>query len=746
MPQQPIPQQPIPQQYWVGEFFVDLSRNQIGLNDQSQSITPKALAVLTYLAQRQGQVVTYDELLDNIWPDSVVTANTLQRCIAQLRKSMGENRKGSTIIKTHSKQGYSVDAEVRWLDTEVETATDAMASANSGLTSELKPELGPEPKNSAIPVKDIPTQPHSLADERLAFGQTKSLTQPVNLLVVLLLALVVFWGWPDPQQTLTFEDLRYLTATDKKEYGASYSPDGNHILFHRYFDHVCVNNIWVKDAKTHRESQLVAHNGTYSGQSLSPNGETLVFVQEQDCTEPVTQQSCFTLMSLDFQKGLSEPQTPKPLLHCQNSQIWNPKWLDDEHIALMQQQDMGWRLMRYSLADNSSEPLYQALDGAIVGFDYSPQQHVIAVTSIRHGQGYYLDILKVTGEWVSSQPIQLPDEVAPYAKISPRFVPDTEALIFSDGFALYLLSFDGQVQPIDYAFEQNAAGPSFHPSGDKLLMIKGRYDSDIAYLPIPTGEVSENSPLNYTVLARSTEADDEAKYHPATGGIAFISQRTGQDQVWLLENGVPRLVSDFPQGRFLFSLDIAEDGQSLLVEASLSLFVLRLGNSPEAAQISPIDLPFPIHQVFHWDAQAQKVWANILVAGQAVFAEVDLSTQSHRVLQEQDVVWASKTPDGRWVYLDQKQRFWLTGAIEDKLLAGLSEQGSSKRFVIDQQHIYGINRDNQLWTYNLNNGALTILGQVPENVLHITDIRDNQLLLKVAVSEKKEVIELSVHR
>ena len=43
--------------------------------------------MLTYLAEHQGRVISYDELLDAVWQDAIVTPNTLQR-IAQLKKCL----------------------------------------------------------------------------------------------------------------------------------------------------------------------------------------------------------------------------------------------------------------------------------------------------------------------------------------------------------------------------------------------------------------------------------------------------------------------------------------------------------------------------------------------------------------------------------------------------------------------------------------------------------------------------------
>lgn len=103
-------------QFWIGDFFIDLSRNQITKKSQSQTIPPKALSVLTYLAKNAKKVVSPEQLLSEVWPDTVVTPNTLQRSIAQLRKALGEDSQFQSYIKTHPKQGYSLEVEVRWHD------------------------------------------------------------------------------------------------------------------------------------------------------------------------------------------------------------------------------------------------------------------------------------------------------------------------------------------------------------------------------------------------------------------------------------------------------------------------------------------------------------------------------------------------------------------------------------------------------------------------------------------------------
>ena len=105
--------------YWVNDYLVDLSRNQISFQDDDIAIPKKALAVLTVLAENSGKVVSHDMLMDTVWRTSVVAPNTLQRSIAQLRKAFGDDSKQQSMIKTHAKQGYSLEAKVKWLDEDI---------------------------------------------------------------------------------------------------------------------------------------------------------------------------------------------------------------------------------------------------------------------------------------------------------------------------------------------------------------------------------------------------------------------------------------------------------------------------------------------------------------------------------------------------------------------------------------------------------------------------------------------------
>eukprot|EP00487_Bulimina_marginata_P012729 TRINITY_DN91_c0_g1_i3.p1 TRINITY_DN91_c0_g1~~TRINITY_DN91_c0_g1_i3.p1 ORF type:complete len:119 (-),score=12.12 TRINITY_DN91_c0_g1_i3:61-417(-) len=71
--------------------------------------------VLGYLALKQGEVVSQQELFDALWPNSVFSSGSVLRCIAQLRKALGDDAKQQSIILTHPKRGYSLKLDVQRL-------------------------------------------------------------------------------------------------------------------------------------------------------------------------------------------------------------------------------------------------------------------------------------------------------------------------------------------------------------------------------------------------------------------------------------------------------------------------------------------------------------------------------------------------------------------------------------------------------------------------------------------------------
>src|SRR5215469_8585671 len=64
-------------QYRIGEFTLDLDEGFLRRAAEEIALRPKTFEVLTYLVQRAGRLVTKNELIEAVWPDTAITDNSL---------------------------------------------------------------------------------------------------------------------------------------------------------------------------------------------------------------------------------------------------------------------------------------------------------------------------------------------------------------------------------------------------------------------------------------------------------------------------------------------------------------------------------------------------------------------------------------------------------------------------------------------------------------------------------------------
>ena len=79
---------------------------QLRRKGERVEIEPKAFDLLVYLLHQREQVVTKDELLDKLWPGTVISEAALTRCVARAREAIGDNGEQQRIIKTQHDRGY----------------------------------------------------------------------------------------------------------------------------------------------------------------------------------------------------------------------------------------------------------------------------------------------------------------------------------------------------------------------------------------------------------------------------------------------------------------------------------------------------------------------------------------------------------------------------------------------------------------------------------------------------------------
>jgi DNA-binding winged helix-turn-helix (wHTH) protein len=87
-------------------FCLDLDNECLWRGSSAIKLRPKAFAVLNHLLGRPGQLVTKEELLNAVWPETFVGEAILKVNIRQLREALGDNPKSPRFIETVHRRGY----------------------------------------------------------------------------------------------------------------------------------------------------------------------------------------------------------------------------------------------------------------------------------------------------------------------------------------------------------------------------------------------------------------------------------------------------------------------------------------------------------------------------------------------------------------------------------------------------------------------------------------------------------------
>jgi TolB-like protein/DNA-binding winged helix-turn-helix (wHTH) protein len=122
----------------VGHCMVNPGSGEVTNGNMITRLEPRVMDVLVYLIKRAGQVVTRQDLEDNVWAGMIVSYEALTVTINKIRRALQDNPRKPEFIETLPKKGYRLIASV----TSFDQATD-MASDGGTLASSPTPKQSP---------------------------------------------------------------------------------------------------------------------------------------------------------------------------------------------------------------------------------------------------------------------------------------------------------------------------------------------------------------------------------------------------------------------------------------------------------------------------------------------------------------------------------------------------------------------------------------------------------------------------
>src|ERR1700687_1318826 len=124
--------------YEFGSFRVDPAKQLLLHDGEPVPLTPKAFQLLLVLVRHGNEIVTKDELMKSVWPDTFVEETNLSRNIFALRKALGAKEQNRFIIPVPSR-GYRFSEHVRLVSEPELTIVAASHSKMQVQVRETKP-------------------------------------------------------------------------------------------------------------------------------------------------------------------------------------------------------------------------------------------------------------------------------------------------------------------------------------------------------------------------------------------------------------------------------------------------------------------------------------------------------------------------------------------------------------------------------------------------------------------------------
>lgn len=280
--------------YEFGSFRLDAESRTLWRGNEVVSLSPKAAELLKLLVERDGQIVSRQEIFDIVWADTFVEDGVLTQNVYTLRHTLGLDENGKQIIETVPRRGYRFAGQVKKLSTEEIAAVNGhkakAAYDGSDLSAELhESNLGlsfsGHVSRSAVK-KDAPLKSASALVSRKRLPISFLLFAGLGILILAAgfgVYQFVFRANDNSKSNIApIEQLRFQSLTDTGDViHPTISPDGEFLAFVRVEEEQA--SVWVKQMAAGGAVQtLPPSRKGYRSLAYSSDGKYLFFREQAD--------------------------------------------------------------------------------------------------------------------------------------------------------------------------------------------------------------------------------------------------------------------------------------------------------------------------------------------------------------------------------------------------------------------------------------------------------------------------------
>ncbi|RZQ52899.1 hypothetical protein C1E23_12045 [Pseudoalteromonas phenolica] len=505
----------LPEKISINEFRVDFGTGQISTDTKIEVIEPKVMDLLRVLCGAPKQVHSAESLFEKVWPKSIYSPNSVRRNIALLRQALSDEDK--TLIKTHPKRGYSLEASIKLID-----------GAN-GKTQQ---------------------QDSSLEAEQPVLLKKKSLHLAFILLIVCIVAVssVVLFNAQKPDIKLS--NLSPITSSNDKERYMQVSPDGRYMAYIQ--SGPSQRRLLLKDLVTQKEWPLSQKDKAYTYLAWDVHLNSIVYSSKEQNS------ISFSRILLDAQR---KPISEKILFERQDI-TWNSVFFIDDKQNLYylanknsSEHSRNASLYRHNLATGLSEALLEPSDEfKPYKIALSPTQNDLALIGFNHSGISEIKILNF-----NSKKISLVGEIDHNWHFLTWF-EDERAILLSNGSQLNKIDLNGKISPLNYESFNFLVYPQI--ANDILYFVEAKTDQDILLAQLnklakPVTIIDSNTVDMFPAISNDKKT------------IAYVSLRNGLPQLFIkdLQSKQNRLIFENEDKEYALSEPIWDRTNKRLVSS-----------------------------------------------------------------------------------------------------------------------------------------------------------------------------------
>jgi Tol biopolymer transport system component/DNA-binding winged helix-turn-helix (wHTH) protein len=512
----------------VGEHVVDVDTLRLVTSPGAPRLTPKAAAVLLQLVRAAGRTLSRDELLNEVWKGTCPTPDVLTQAVKDLRRLLGDDLHAPRFVETLPRLGYRLVAPARFIDDSTASAFAPGVHADDAKSPKAPPAhrarrwiLG------AVAAATIATLALGLRREQGDSAELKP-------------------RWHASAQ-------RTITADPGPERYPRISPDGTRVAY-SIVDPVRHASRIVQRSLV--QSRLIDVTNGVAGNEFfpvwSPDGASIAFAR-QDSND-----GCSVLLASAL--GGAERLIDRCVVASVTYFSWTPdgRSLIATRPSSATATDMAITLVPIDGSALDRIPYHHDNTDLDLDARYSPDGRLIA---FRRGASPYSDLFLVDA---------IGGEVRQLTHLASRmrgfdWTRDGSALVFSSSHEgpqeLYTVSIgDGRIESLGV---QPAEFPSAARGSDTVVYEIPRLRTQLATVAL--GGDADSAPQ---ALVPSTGNDGAPTFSPVDDRVAFVSDRSGTQQVWLADpaSGETSALTESDEPTLRYPV-WRSDGQRILITA-----------------------------------------------------------------------------------------------------------------------------------------------------------------------------------